>query len=207
MTDIEKLIEDLEQALSKAEITEETTSEDAVAEEEITDEAPEAEVALEQEAPAEEPKEEVKEEPAEPAFNDTMSLADTFDAKARIARALEALQGAVEEFKNATADKVDLIKDAVLLNSIEGLDLAVEAIESALAAGELLKSELNDPFNAELPDNETEEEPEEEFVPVQPVENLEDDEEELDPIAMAFETGEKSFADLAGMDLFPGEEV
>ena len=207
MTDIEKLIEDLEQALGKAEITEETTSEDAVAEEEITDEAPEAEVALEQEAPAEEPKEEVKEEPAEPAFNDTMSLADTFDAKARIARALEALQGAVEEFKDATADKVDLIKDALLLNSIEGLDLAVEAIESALAAGELLKSELNDPFNAELPDNETEEEPEEEFVPVQPVENLEDDEEELDPVAMAFETGEKSFADLAGMDLFPGEEV
>lgn len=211
MTDIEKLIEDLEQALGKAEITEETTSEDAVAEEEITDEAPEAEVALEPEAPAEEPKEEVKEEPKEepkePTFNDTMSLADTFDAKARIARALEALQGAVEEFKDATADKVDLIKDALLLNSIEGLDLAVEAIESALAAGELLKSELNDPFNAELPDNETEEEPEEEFVPVQPVENLEDDEEELDPVAMAFETGEKSFADLAGMDLFPGEEV
>lgn len=207
MTDIEKLIEDLEQALGKAEITEETTSEDAVAEEEITDEAPEAEVALEPEAPAEEPKEEVKEEPAEPAFNDTMSLADTFDAKARIARALEALQGAVEEFKDATADKVDLIKDALLLNSIEGLDLAVEAIESALAAGELLKSELNDPFNAELPDNETEEEPEEEFVPVQPVENLEDDEEELDPVAMAFETGETSFADIAGMDLFPGEEV
>jgi len=207
MTDIAKLIEDLEQALGKAEITEETTSEDAVAEEEITDEAPEAEVALEPEAPAEEPKEEVKEEPAEPAFNDTMSLADTFDAKARIARALEALQGAVEEFKDATADKVDLIKDALLLNSIEGLDLAVEAIESALAAGELLKSELNDPFNAELPDNETEEEPEEEFVPVQPVENLEDDEEEeeLDPVAMAFETGEKSFADLAGMDLFKEE--
>jgi len=206
MTDIAKLIEDLEQALGKAEITEETTSEDAVAEEEITDEAPEAEVALESEAPAEEPKEEVK-EPAEPAFNDTMSLADTFDAKARIARALEALQGAVEEFKDATADKVDLIKDALLLNSIEGLDLAVEAIESALAAGELLKSELNDPFNAELPDNETEEEPEEEFVPVQPVENLEDDEEEeeLDPVAMAFETGEKSFADLAGMDLFKEE--
>ena len=199
--EIDKLLEELELTLGKAEaVSEEEVKEDAVAEEEIQDVAPEAEVALEKE-------EAEAEEPVEPAFNDTMSLADTFDAKARIARALEALQGAVEEFKNATADKVDLIKDAVLLNSIEGLDLAVEAIESALAAGELLKSELNDPFNAELPDNETEEEPEEEFVPVQPVENLEDDEEELDPIAMAFETGEKSFADLAGMDLFPGEEV
>ena len=34
-------------------------------------------------------------EPQEPAFNDNMSLADQFDAKARIARALEALQTAV----------------------------------------------------------------------------------------------------------------
>ena len=208
--DIDKLIQDLEEALGKAEetdkevvseeVNEDEVKEDAVAEDNLQDEAPEAEVALEQ--PEEEPAP-APEEPEEPAFNDTMSLADTFDAKARIARALEALQGAVEEFKNATADKVDLIKDALLLNSIEGLDMAVEAIESALAAGELLKSELNDPFNAELPDNE---EPEEEFVPVQPVENLDDEEEEdIDPVALAFETGETSFADLAGMNLFKEE--
>lgn len=206
--EIDKLLEELELTLGKAEaVSEEEVKEDAVTEEEIQDVAPEAEVALEKE---EEPE---AEEPAEPAFNDTMSLADTFDAKARIARALEALQGAVEEFKNATADKVDLIKDAVLLNSIEGLDLAVEAIESALAAGELLKSELNDPFNAELPDapveeekTETEEEPKEEMAVIR---NANGEEEEIDPLALEFESGEKSFGDLAGLNIIAddAEEV
>ena len=51
------------------------------------------EITLQDEIEPEQPAEVV-----EPAFNDNMSLADQFDAKARIARALEALQAAVEEF-------------------------------------------------------------------------------------------------------------
>lgn len=195
MKDIEKLLEEMDSIFGKAEVQEDLVAEDEVKEDALQDEAPEADVALEQpEAPEEEP----KEEPAKPAFNDTMSLADTFDAKARIARALETLQAAVEEFKNATADKVDLIKDALLISSIEGLDASVKAVEDALASGELLKSELNDPFNAELPgtDETTEEEPKEELP----------SEEDIDAIAQSFETGETSFGDLAGLDLFPNEE-
>ena len=96
--------------------------------------------------PAEEPE-------VEPAFNDGMSLADTLDAKAKIARCLEALKAAAEEFKNATAEKVDLLKDELLLGGIEELDKAIVGIESALAAGSKIlgDSELNDAFKTELP--------------------------------------------------------
>ena len=136
---------------------------------------------------------EVAPEVTEPEFNDTMSLADEFDAKARIARALEALQAAVEEFKDATAEKVDLIADSVLIQEIEGLDTAVKAVEEALRGGSnLLGTELNDPFNAELPgEEETVEEPKE-------AEEEEEDEEE------GFV--DEPFNELASLDLFAGGE-
>lgn len=78
------------------------------------------------------------EEPVQPQFNDTMSLADTFDAKAKIARALENLKQAVEEFKEATSEKVDLIQDNILMQQIEGLDEVLVGIEQALVDGSML---------------------------------------------------------------------
>ena len=135
-------------------------------------------------------------EPAEPTFNDTMSLADQFDAKARIARALEALQGAVQEFKDATAEKVDLLQDQALMQGISALDQQVADLETALASGSKILGDasLNDPFKPELPaeteqtgdlDQEAEDEESEEE---------EEDEEEYD------------FDAEAGLDLFAPEE-
>ena len=146
--DIEKLLEELKIALGEEDVQEET----------LVDVPAEA-----QAAPELDPVEQSVVEPVkEPMFKDTMSLADTFDAKAKIARALDNLKVAIDEFKDATSEKVDLINDGNLLTEIEGLDRAVEGIETALAAGELLASELNDPFNAELPA--AEEMPEEELT-------------------------------------------
>ena len=132
-----------------------------------------------------------------PEFNDTMSLADEFDAKARIARALEALQAAVDEFKDATAEKVDLIADRQLIQEIEGLDVAVKNVEEALRGGSnLLGSELNDPFNTELPGEEA---PVEEPIEEEPELTPEEDEAELADL-------DAQFNDLAGYDLLGGGE-
>lgn len=184
--DIEKLLEELKIALGEEDVQEET----------LVDEAPEAEI----EAPAEPTEEapvEPVEEPKEAPFKDSMSLADTFDAKAKIARALENLKIAVDEFKDATAEKVDLINDGNLLTEIEGLDRTIEGIETALAAGELLPTELNDPFNAELPA--AEEMPEEELTIEDPNEHdlpQEEEEEEEGPGAdFNFEGGFPLFKD------------
>ena len=136
-------------------------------------------------------------ETPEPEFNDTMSLADEFDAKARIARALEALQAAVDEFKDATAEKVDLIADSQLIQEIEGLDVAVKNVEEALRGGSnLLGSELNDPFNTELPGEEA------------PVEEPTEEEPELTPEEEEAELADldAQFNDLAGYDLLGGGE-
>lgn len=132
--DIKKLLESIDK------LTEETATEDL-----FTD------------VPAEEP--EVA--PAvEPAFNDGMSLADTFDTKAKIARSLENLKLAVEEFKEATAEKIDLLKDELLLGGLDELDEVIKGLELALASGSNLlgDSELNDAFKAELPQGEEKEE-------------------------------------------------
>ena len=140
---------------------------------------------------------EVAPEVTEPEFNDTMSLADEFDAKARIARALEALQAAVDEFKDATAEKVDLIADAKLLQEIEGLDVAVKNVEEALRGGSnLLGTELNDPFNTELPGEEA------------VVEEPKEEEEELTPEEEEAELADLDarFDELASMDLLAGGE-
>ena len=125
-----------------------------------------------------------------------MSLADQFDAKARIARALEALKTAVEEFKDATAEKIDLLQDEALLQGIDAIDNDVIALESALASGSQIlgNTELNDPFKTDLPAeaNELEEEPKAEETDEEPEED--EDEEETD------------FDELAGLDLLGSEE-
>ena len=132
-----------------------------------------------------------------PDFNDSMSLADEFDAKAKIARALETLEAAVVEFKDATAEKVDLIKDNLLLQEIEGLDLSVEGIKSALISSNLVpETPLNDPFKAEEPAENIEvEEPE---VKEEPVESEEEPEKEAEEEEIA---SEADFDLQAGLNL------
>mgnify|MGYP004651956003 CR=1 FL=1 len=140
----------------------------------------------------------VVEPQTEPTFNDTMSLADQFDAKARIARALEALQAAVEEFKNATAEKIDLLQDQALLNGIDGLDQQVKDLETALASGSKIlgDSELNDAFKPELPAEPKEaEQTEHEENPESEEETEEDEDEDF-----------YDFDDEAGLDLLAPEE-
>jgi hypothetical protein len=149
-----------------------------------------------QDVPETEPEIAPEVKPEEPAFNDTMSLADTFDAKAKIARCLDNLKIAVDEFKEATAEKVDLLKDELLLTSIEDLDEVVKAIELALASGSNILGDtgLNDAFNNELP--QAEEEPVEDEVKEEPVETEEDEEDEIADI---------DFDSEAGFDLLGGE--
>ena len=148
-----------------------------------------------QDTPAEEP--EIAPEEVKPEFNDTMSLADTFDTKAKIARSLENLKVAVEEFKEATAEKVDLLKDELLLTSIEDLGEVVRAIELALASGSNIlgggDTGLNDAFQNELPQAE---EPEEEATPVE--NEVEEDEEDESVEDFDFDSE-------AGFDLLGGE--
>lgn len=148
------------------------------------------EVTLQDEIEPEHPAEVVD----EPEFNDNMSLADQFDAKARIARALEALKDAVNEFKDATAEKIDLLKDQALTGGIEKLDDLMVEIEKALASGSniLGDSELNDPFKTQIPDQ-TEE--------IQPEETEEADTEDNE-----YTDEEADFDAEAGLDLLAGNE-
>ena len=179
MKKFSQILEELNDVLDKAGVDEEV----------LQDEVPGGNVETVAEAPETEPVAE------EPEFNDTMSLADKFDAKAKIARALENLKIAVDEFKDATAEKVDLIKDADLLAAIENLSTGVTNVESALAQGDLLKSTLNDPFNGDLQDTDVEvedEEPTEEDVAE------ETDEEEATP--------DPDFNAEAGLDLIKNDE-
>lgn len=103
-------------------------------------------------------------------IEDTMSTADKLAAKTKIARALEVLKDAIDEFKDATVEKVDLLKDDELMGAIEGLDLAVTTIENNLnPETDILDNPLNAPFKDELPVEDEEE-----------TEEATDDEEELD---------------------------
>lgn len=179
MKSILEVLEELRLALGEEDVKEETLV-DVPAEPVIEPEAVEAPVLT---------------EPVEEPFKDSMSLADTFDAKAKIARALDNLKTSIEEFKDATAEKVDLIQDGNLIAEIEGLDRAIEGIETALAAGELLSSELNDPFKAELPEA-PEVLPEEELTVEDPNEHdLPEDEDEEEREEVDFNLG-------AGFPLF-----
>ncbi len=91
-------------------------------------------------------------------FNDTMSLADELDARTKVARALENLQAAVEEFKQATAEKVDLLQDSLLLAGVEQLDMVLASITEALASGSSILGDasLNDAFKSPMPATEKE---------------------------------------------------
>lgn len=177
MKDIKRLIEELK------------LLEDDIAEINLQDE-------IEPEEPAQVIDEPNEEKPHEekPVFGDNMSLADQFDAKARIARALEALKAAVDEFKDATAEKLDLLQDQDLTTGIEKLDSIVVEIEAALAGGSQIlgNSELNDPFKPELPEA-PEEAPE--------AEEKEDDEAEDEE-----EEEEYDFDAEAGLDLLGDSE-
>ena len=173
--EIKKLIEELKQ------LTEEDMPEINL-QDDIEPEEP-AEVI---EAPVQEPA------PEEPKIVDTMTLADQFDAKAKIARALENLKLAVEEFKDATAEKVDLIDDNVLLQEIEGLDTAVEAVATALASGNVLgDTELNDPFKAQQPAEDV-------AIEEEPAAETEDEEDEA--------LLDADFDELAGLNLLHNDE-
>ena len=179
---IKKLLESIDK------LTEETATEDL-----LTD------------VPAEEP--EVA--PAvEPTFNDGMSLADTFDTKAKIARSLENLKLAVHEFKEATAEKIDLLKDELLLGGLDELDEVIKGLELALASGSNLlgDSELNDAFKAELPQGEEVEEETE-----QPSEETPSEDEEIAPIELdddddTEEVEDYDFDSEAGFDLLSNED-
>lgn len=173
--DIKTLLESLNKLNEEAELLGEETLIDTPAEE------------TEHDAVVETPKEIKKVE-----FTDTMTLADTLDAKAKIAKALENLKDSVEEFKNATAEKVDIMKDAALIQQIEGLDVTIEGIEAILAEGILMKSELNDPFRAELPTEA--EEQQEEKPQEQGEEDLEHEEKEEPEQDLEFE-------DVAGLNM------
>ena len=61
------------------------------------------------------------------------NLADELDAKTKVARALEVLKKAVDDFKNATVMEVDLINDSTLMSTIEAIDEEIKTIESTLS--------------------------------------------------------------------------
>lgn len=153
--------------------------------------------------PAEEPEIEPKEVEDDKSITDNMTLADTLDAKTKIARALENLKVAVDEFKEASAEKVDLLKDELLLGCMVGLDDQIKAIEAALAAGSniLKDTELNDAFKTELPEEPVENDEEGETL---------DDETTLDNEESNEENSEEdleelNFDDEAGLDLLNPE--
>lgn len=157
------------------------------------------EINLQDEIEPEQPAEVIDAPVEKPVFGDNMSLADQFDAKARIARALEGLQNAVEEFKDATAEKVDLLKDQALTGGIEKLTALMGELETALVSGSniLGTSELNDPFKTDMPA------PQEEVEEVEQTGDAEDA-EELDMDAEDEE--EYDFDAAAGLDLLADEE-
>ena len=94
---------------------------------------------------------------------DGMSIADKLAAKTKIARALEVLKDAINEFKDASVSKLDMLNDNGLISAIETLDLAVTSIEQALAPEQIEDggTGLNAAFADELPDEPIEEPAEE----------------------------------------------
>ena len=120
-------------------------------------------------------------------LNDTANLADELDAKTKIARALEVLKKAVDDFKNSTVTEIDLINDSTLLSTIEAIDEEIKTIESSLSG----KVETDDEqITSEIDiEDETEDETEEETTD-EPDFNI----EEID------------FDDAASLDFFGNEE-
>lgn len=70
--------------------------------------------------------------PSPETTDNTENLTDTLNAKTKISRALDTLKDAIEDFKSATAEEVDLINDSDLVASFEALDKVVADIASVL---------------------------------------------------------------------------
>lgn len=113
---------------------------------------------------------------------DTPEEVDTtkeLDAKTKISRALDVLKDAIEDFKSATIEELDLISDADLTASFEQLDT--------------ITSDIQNIITGKTDTVESEAKPEE-------LETVEDEETEDDDLE------EVNFDDEATIDLFGDEE-
>ena len=115
-------------------------------------------------------------------LDDTTNVTDTLDAKVKISRALDVLKDAIDDFKDATIEEIDLVKDADLSVIFEDLDNIISRVTEFLTG----KQE-----NTEIPVESTEDEIEE-----VPQEDEEDEENEEDA----------NFDDEANLDLFGIED-
>lgn len=64
---------------------------------------------------------------------DKKDLTNELDAKTKISRALDILKAAIEDFKNTTAEEIDLVDDADLTVYFESLDDITRNITDVLA--------------------------------------------------------------------------
>ena len=109
------------------------------------------------------------------------NMTDQLNAKTKISRALDVLKEAIDDFKSAVVEELDLIADAELSATIESLDDITLKITSILA-GENSVEEDNEPVNTEEELDREHEETEEATAPEEDedVEVNFDDEAELD---------------------------
>ena len=115
------------------------------------------------------------------------NMTDQLNAKTKISRALDVLKEAIDDFKSAVVEELDLIADAELSATIESLDDITLKIASILA-GENSAEEDNEPVNAE-----------EEL-------DREDEETEETPAPEEDEDVEINFDNEAELDLFDNDE-
>ena len=109
---------------------------------------------------------------------------DELDAKVKISRALDVLKQAIEDFKSATIEEIDLVNDSELTTTFEELDAVTNKVTNILSGNnEATDTQLldDDVLNTEEDD----------------VENVEEDDEEQEEI---------NFDDEANLDLFGTEE-
>ena len=76
------------------------------------------------------------------------NMTDQLNAKTKISRALDVFKEAIDDFKSAVVEELDLIADAELSATIESLDDITLKITSILA-GENSVEEDNEPVNTE----------------------------------------------------------
>lgn len=108
----------------------------------------------------------------------TGSVADTLDAKTKIAKALEDVKEAIAYFKDITSQELDFVKDAAINFAIETLDTDITTIENALQGNNQEPQEQVD--NMELEDVDADQEPENDESNEDEEELNFDDEAELD---------------------------
>ena len=76
---------------------------------------------------------------------DEITVADKLAIKTKIARSLEYLKDAINDFREAALEKINTLNDPILLGAIEGLETQVASIESCLTQ-EIPNSPLNNVF-------------------------------------------------------------